>query len=606
MYIFSIYIIVNSLGSHTHTHTHTHVHTHTHTHTHIHTQVGSTLLDLRVVDEDAGSNGLVSYQLLNNTGELFGVVASGPSGQLALLKLMRGLDHEMLTYFLLTLVAMDGSSPAYTSSATIEITVLDIADNLPQFNATSYSAVVPEDMSVGLYILTVHATTPDSPQVASISYYIVGGDPSVRFRLDSTTGELTLFQSLDFEATELYALTVQAQSGSRASLRTPVTVMLRVANVNDHEPTYSRTQYTISISESAAVGQHVIGVSAEDLDSGEFGQVTYQIVSSDASVVETFDLDSSSGSIRTRHVLDREQQDMYEFSVVAKDGGEPPLTGSVLVVVRVEDVNDQPPVFTAMGYEASVPENATSGTVVVTVQATDNDSDTMFLEYFLQAGNVQGRFSLDRTQGCLSTRGILDREETAFYNLTVVASDGQLESSVQVIITITDVNDCYPIFPTNFYVVPALSESLPTGEEVLLLEAVDRDAGSNGQVSYSSSDLPSEFLLNRSSGAITLRQALDYESKRYHSFNVVASDLGTPSLSSTAHVEITVQDENDNRPEFSFSPQFGSVPENSAPHTSVLQLMASDADSGSNAILSYSIIADTIAMQVGSCTAADQ
>ena len=555
-----------------------------------------------MVDEDAGSNGVISYQLLNSTGEVFGVVASGPRGQQALLQLTRGLDHELLACFLLTLVAMDGGSPSHTSSATIEVTVLDVADNPPQFNATSYSAAVPEDSSPGLYILTVHATTPDTPQVASISYYIVGGDPTGRFHLGPITGELTLFQRVDFEASELYALTVQAQSGPGASLRTQVTVMVEVTNVNDHVPTYSRTQYTISISESADTGQHVIGVSAEDLDSGEFGQVTYHIESSDSSVLETFNLDPTTGSISTRRALDREQQSMYEFSVVAEDGGDPPLTGSVQVVVRVEDVNDQSPVFTAAGYEASVPENATGGTEVVTVAATDGDSETTSLEYFLQAGNVQGRFSLDRTLGLLSTRGTLDREETARYNLTVVASDGQLESSVQVIITITDVNDRHPIFPTNFYVVSALSESLPTGAEVLLLEALDQDAGSNGWVFYSSPNLPPPFLLNASSGAVTLGQALDFERERYHSFDVTARDLGTPSLSSTAHVEITVRDENDNRPEFLHGPQLSSVPENSAPHTSVVQLVASDADSGSNAVLSYAIVMDTSAMQVGILT----
>lgn len=99
--------------------------------------------------------------------------------------------------------------------------------------------------------------------------------------------------------------------------------MVEVTNVNDHVPTYSRTQYTISISESADTGQHVIGVSAEDLDSGEFGQVTYHIVSSDSSVLETFNLDPTTGSISTRRALDREQQSMYEFSVVAEDGGDP-------------------------------------------------------------------------------------------------------------------------------------------------------------------------------------------------------------------------------------------------------------------------------------------
>jgi len=307
------------------------------------------------------------------------------------------------------------------------------------------------------------------------------------------SSQLTLLQYLDFETQQQFALTVQALSQASASLRTQVTVSIVVVNVNDHYPTFSRTQYTSSISEGAAAGQRVTRVSAEDLDSGTFGDVTYRINSSDASIMSTFLLDPLSGIITTAASLDREQRVQYSFTVIAEDGGEPPLTGQVRVVVRVSDVNDMPPVFEMSAYHASVAENVTVGTSVLQVSAVDSDSETTSLEYIIQSGNAQGAFFLDHVDGLLTVRMPLNREETALYMLEVVASDGLLESSVRVNVTVTDVNDQFPVFNPNFYSV-AVSESLPVGSTVVQVQAMDADAGANGMVTYSS-DISSEFAL---------------------------------------------------------------------------------------------------------------
>ena len=109
------------------------------------------------------------------------------------------LDYETLDYYFLTLLAMDGGFPSHTTFASIEVFVLDVADTVPQFNASSYLANVPETTPIRTAILTVHASSLDSPDLAAIRYTILGGDPDTRFHLEATTGELTLLQALDFE-----------------------------------------------------------------------------------------------------------------------------------------------------------------------------------------------------------------------------------------------------------------------------------------------------------------------------------------------------------------------------------------------------------------------
>ncbi len=556
---------------------------------------------ITVIDEDAGSNGQVTYQLLNNTGGAFTIVVSGNQ---AMVKPVRELDFETLPCYLLTLLAIDEGGSPHTSSATIEVRLIDVADNPPVFNASSYSIAIRENATLGTDLLTVHATSVDSSSLGVVQYFIVGGDPNTRFHLNPSTGELTLLQSLDYETTERYALSVQARSGQGpgGSLKTLVSATVEVLNVNDHQPTFGRTQYTVSVLEGMAVGHYVLGVSAEDSDAGNFGVVTYRIDSnaSDSDIEMTFDLDSALGSITTLVVLDHDGGNAeYGMVVVAEDGGMPPRTTEVRVVIRVSDINDEVPTFSQEFYSASITEDA--GITSTVANVTAEDSDSAIVEYLIGSGNIENKFSLERTSGVIKVSGALDRELTPFYTLMVVATDGQLETSVLVHITVTDVNDKLPIFSHTYYDSSGVSESLQVSDVILQVLAMDADIGVNGLVTYSSDDIPPEFSLNASTGLITLASSLDYdeENGKYYSFAVRASDGGTPSLSSTATVDITVKDENDNAP--MFLPDIsveGFVLENAREHTSVLQLAAYDKDVGSNAAFSFSITGDYTSTQV--------
>ena len=511
------------------------------------------------------------------------------------LTVVRELDYEALTYYHLVLIARDMGTPSQSSCAIIDIYVMDVADSTPIFNASSYTVIVPENATQSTVLIAISATSMDSPHLAQIEYHIIGGNSNNRFHLDLNTGILTLFQPLDFESIQTYYLTVRARSAANSDLRAVVSVMVTVTNINDHAPTFSRVQYTPTVSEMVLPNHHVVTINAEDLDLGVLGEVSYRFNNSDIGSV--FNLNPSSGAITTRILLDRELQDVYNFFVIASDGGNPSRSASVRVEIRVTDVNDEAPMFPMADYFAEVSENVNGGAFVIQVRAEDGDAGSTPLQYFIDSGNFHNAFSIGPNDGEVTTQRSLDREDIASYSLVVVASDGQLESQTIVHVSITDINDELPVFDLNLYEPPDVSENLDVGSEIIQLRATDSDAGSNGQVMYTSTDISNKFSLHPTTGVVTLARSLDFEQERDFSFTVFATDGGNSPQSSSARVEIGVVDENDNPPIIGSIPPSVSISENLPAQTSVLRLTASDADTDQNSVLEYSIVGDSRAMQ---------
>ena len=134
-------------------------------------------MELVVIDEDSGSNGQVTYSLLDNPDHTFSIVQSGSGASLTL---REGLDYETRTSYLLTILAHDGGIPSLSSSATVEIRVTDVADTFPVFNATSYSISLSEDTPTIEHLLTVGAVSSDSAPLAVLEYFIVQGNQDRR------------------------------------------------------------------------------------------------------------------------------------------------------------------------------------------------------------------------------------------------------------------------------------------------------------------------------------------------------------------------------------------------------------------------------------------
>ena len=551
----------------------------------------STILRFAVEDDDLGQNGMVDFLLVNNTDNTFTVADSG--SQVAIV-LNRQLDYESNRFYLLTISARDRGTPTRSSSATLEIHVIDVADSIPQFNATSYSTEVAEDISPPAYLLTVHATSEDSAPLDGIQYIKVSGDSNNQFSVNGNTGVITLTKSLDFETTQVHAIVIQAQSVENSILHSQTNVHITVSNVNDHYPVFTRQLYSISVLETVNSGHLVITVDAPDLDEGEFGNVFYQFsVFSEQVIYDTFALDSTSGQITTSTTLDREQRDQYMFTVVARDSGTPPLSSTSRVSVTVSDVNDEPPIFSQREYSAAISENLDAGRSVTQVFAEDSDSSTSVVNYYIQSGNINNAFGIETQDGLITTRTRLDREQYASYNLVVVASDGINENTTHVLISVLDINDESPTFELSLYNLPAISEGLSVGSEVGSVHAVDPDEGSNGQVTYTSTNIDQKFIIDQTTGAILLSSSLDYEDTERYVFDVIATDGGQPPLSSTARVQISVLDANDNSPVFDPHPVVLSILENQPAGQIITTVTATDADSGSNSAVQYEIVGDS-------------
>ncbi|KAG7250639.1 hypothetical protein CRUP_003330, partial [Coryphaenoides rupestris] len=238
-------------------------------------------------------------------------------------------------------------------------------------------------------------------------------------------------------------------------------------------------------------------------------------------------------------------------------------SGTLNVTVTVLDSNDNPPVFSQEVYSATTPENVEFGTIVLKVNATDEDEGMNGeVEYFFGSEldqKMYDTFKLDKVTGEIQITGHVDFENAEVYKLDVHASDkGQppMSTDCMVIIKVLDVNDNKPdIEITSLSGV--VSEGSKPGAVVSLISITDKDAGDNGRVICSlSENVPFELKPSFQDNMYSLvtKQRLDRESVSDYEITITATDCGQPALSTFKTLHIQVSDVNDNRPEFPHDP----------------------------------------------------
>lgn len=278
---------------------------------------------------------------------------------------------------------------------------------------------------------------------------------------------------------------------------------------------------------------------------------------------------------------------------MATDQGSPALTTSYTLTVSLIDVNDNAPTITG-DYNVIISENTIIGAPVFTVQATDLDSgDNGRLSYNITAGNDNGEFTIDN--GYVRTATSFDRETVDRYDLEITVVDNgspAQTSSITATVTISDYNDNYPSFVSNYTF--SVDENATLATSVGTLNATDVDDGSNSELSYSIvgywlTGTVNPFIINSSSGVISTNDNLDRESYDTYYLWCRVQDSGSPLLSSDINITITINDVNDNNPVFPGATYTGSVVEASGNGTSILTIAATDADLGENSELYYSI-----------------
>lgn len=430
---------------------------------------------------------------------------------------------------------------------------------------------------------------------------VPGSAVDTELSIEQNTGEIRTKVPLDRETRASYSLVAIPLSGEN------VRVVVRVLDENDNAPTFPSPVMSIEFPENTPRDVKRTLNPARDLDLGIYNTQRYNIVS--GNVNNAFRLSSHRErdgvlylDLQINGFLDRETTAAYSLLIEALDGGSPPLRGSMTVNITIQDVNDNQPIFNQSRYFATVPENATVGTSVLHVFATDTDAgENGEVEYSInrRQSDRDGMFKIDSKSGLIAVNRPLDFETKEVHELVVVAKDRgvqPLETTAFVSIRVTDVNDNQPTINVIFLsddATPKISELAQTGEFVARISVNDPDS----KTEYSNVNVTLEggeghFGLATRDNIIYLvivALPIDREQRPNYTLSVVATDTGTPPLHASRTFHLRVTDVNDNAPEFEQSVYYANVLEVADPGTSVFQINAKDMDEGDNSALAYTI-----------------
>ncbi|XP_042316175.1 protocadherin-16 [Sceloporus undulatus] len=543
---------------------------------------GFLVLQVVARDHDLGENGRVSYAL--RAGNAKGRFHLNPST--GVLSIVRPLDREEVSQHNLTVVAMDHGSPRRSATQLLSVHVLDVNDETPTFEKSSYEASVAENQPSGVPVLQLHATDRD---LGTNGHVLYGGISGGDFSIDPQTGLISTLRSLDHEEHAEHLLTVYAQDKGLPPRQSKATVRVLVTDENDHAPTFPRETYSLEVPENQA---HVelVTLRATDHDAGENGRLIYHLAAGDSE--DDFTLDPISGKLSVARGLDRERIANYALVVRACDHGSPARCASLMIHVQVLDLNDNPPAFVQKAYASEVPEDLPVGALVLQLEATDPDKGPNgLISYFLANGSL-GTFQVEPQTGRLTSTQRLDRERKDTYSFLALAVDSSpldpQSTTVRITITVQDVNDHVPTFPLSPLVL-TLPRDTPPWQVVATLRAEDHDAGANASILYRFATPTLNFSINTYTGAIQPLQPLDVLNQRQRTLFVLASDLGEPPLSSTGVVVIHLQGESYRGVRFPRSTSEVALPEDAAPGTTVVDVTAKHT-AGSSGHITYSII----------------
>lgn len=447
------------------------------------------------------------------------------------------------------------------------------------------------------------ATDPDQEaDQTALRYSLHGQGAGGEFTIDERTGRIYAQRRLDREERPAWRFLVLATDEGGAGLTGFADVLLEVQDVNDNAPFFPCPALEVDgcfvgqVPENSPADTSVMEMRAMDLDDpneGKNAMLTYSIIKNVRNEINLnlFSINASTGTIYTvLRSLDREVEDRYLVVVEARDGGG--LAGTGTATIMVSDVNDHPPVFTQRLYTTQVSPaglfRRTSITVshiiannnsvvssgvqvtedlevnseVLVVSATDGDEgENAVVTFSIVGGDEDRKFFVETDK--VNRRGVIklkkkvdfEKPHERTFNLTLKAEDADFFSLAYCLVQVEDSNDHAPVFFPQFYESPAMSEDVPVGTIVAQVTASDLDSGQNGRFSYSiskDSDPYGQFLVDQS-GWVVVADSLDREKISQHRIMVLATDTGSPPLTGTAIVMVTILDINDNGPEFEVS-----------------------------------------------------
>ncbi|XP_072524490.1 protocadherin alpha-C2-like isoform X12 [Salminus brasiliensis] len=507
-------------------------------------------------DPDVGVNTVNSYKLSNSDHFTIDIHSGSDGTKYVDLVLMKALDREQRSVHNLILTAVDGGVPVRSGTASIIVRVLDTNDNAPQFDRAVYSLNMSENSPIGTLATKLNATDADEGSNADITYSFTlytSEKTQDMFKLNSKTGEITVKGTIDFEDMKIFEMHIEAKDNGPVPLSNQCRVTLHITDMNDNYPEITIKSLKNTVKEDIPVGTVIAVVGVSDRDTGNNGKVNLSISNN-----LPFMLNKSSDyhyELLVSDPLDRESIPEYEITLIATDGGTPPLSDNETVTVHLLDVNDNAPKFPQTFYSISVTENNSPGASLSSITAVDPDlHENQYLVYFIIEREIVNTsmsmlFSINPENGNLYALKTFDYEIEKEFLFHIEARDSgvnPLSSNVTVHIIIMDQNDNTPLIVSPWrahgsVVEEKIPRSTDKGTLIAKVIAVDTDSVHNSRITYQflQNTDATLFSLDQYNGEIRTMRMFSYRDSRHQRLVVIAKDNGEPSLSATVTIKLS-------------------------------------------------------------------
>ncbi|XP_067313057.1 protocadherin beta-16 [Pseudorasbora parva] len=496
----------------------------------------------------------------------------------------------------------------------IELEILDINDNAPHFRRDVMHLDISESTPAGERFSLNNAVDSDIGSNSIKTYYL---SESEHFTIEIQSGrdgsklaDLVLKKALDREEQAVHNLILTAVDGGVPSRSGTANIIVQVLDTNDNAPQFDKESYTAHLSENSPIGSLVVKLNATDLDEGQNSEIIYTFsLYTSEKTQETFNLNSETGEIRVKEMINYEDFKIYDMEIIATDKGTNSLSGKCKLTILITDMNDNHPEISIKSFSGPLKENVPVNTVIAVVSVSDKDSG--------ENGQVDIHISDDLPFALkessdnyyeLLISEPLDREKVPEYDITITVTDRgnpPLSDNETITLELLDVNDNVPQFPQTFYTIPVMENNAP-GASLSSLTAIDPDLHENQYLVYfiiereiANTSMSMLFSINPENGNLYALKTFDYEIEKEFLFHIEARDSGVPPLSSNVTVHIIIMDQNDNTP-LIVSPwrAHGSevkekIPRSTDKGTLIAKVIAIDSDSVHNSRITYQFLQNT-------------
>ncbi|XP_029627066.1 protocadherin alpha-C2 isoform X4 [Salmo trutta] len=493
----------------------------------------------------------------------------------------------------------------------IELEIMDINDNAPQFRRDTIHLDISESTPLGERFSLSNAVDPDIGANSVKTYHL---SESHHFGIEIQTGrdgskfaDLILKKALDREKQAFQNLILTAVDSGVPTRSGTASIIVHVLDTNDNAPYFETESFRINVPENSPIGNIVVKLNATDLDEGSNAEVIYSYsLYTSEKTQGTFKLNPDSGEITVKEMINYEDFRIYDMEVIATDKGTNSLSGQCKITILVTDMNDNHPEISIKSYQSPIKEDTAVDTVIAVVSVGDKDSGENGIVDIHIADELP--FALRESSDNyyeLVVSEPLDREKVPEYDITFTVTDRgspPLSDNETMTLELLDVNDNVPQFPQSFYTIPVMENNAP-GALLSSLTAFDPDLHENQYLVYFiiekeivNTSISMLFSINPENGNLYALKTFDYEIEKEFLFHIEARDSGVPPLSSNVTVHIIIVDQNDNTPVI-VSPWrvHGSVVEDKIPRSTdkgslVSKVIAIDTDSVQNSRITYQFL----------------